>query len=89
MKKSGDGKDSSMVGYILGIVALVLAFFSPFPGFVLGIIGLVQSKRKKNPLSKKGKILNIIAIIVSVILIAASIYLYVIQGNLLESFPIS
>ena len=89
MKESGDKKDSSMIGYIIGIIALVLAFFNPFPGLVLGIIGLVQSRKQKNALSRKGKILNIIAIIVSLILIAASIYLYIIQGNLLESFPIS
>ena len=78
----------SLSGYVIGIVALVLAFFSPFAGLVLGIIGLVQSSKQKNELSKKGKIFSIIAIIVSVILIVASVYLYIIQGNLSQYFPI-
>lgn len=89
MKKSGDKKDSSMISYIVGIVSLVLAFFNPFPGLVLGIIGLVQSKKQKDALSKKGKKLNTIAIIVSILLIVASISIYLIQGSLLKSFPIS
>ena len=77
----------SLSGYVIGIVALVLAFFSPYAGLVLGIIGLVQSSKQKNDLSKKGKIFSIIAIIVSAVFIAVSIYLYIKQGNLLANFP--
>lgn len=79
----------SLSGYVIGIVALVLAFFTPFAGLIFGIIGLVQSSKQKNDLSKKGKIFSIIAIIVSVILIAASVYLYIKQGDLFANFPVA
>jgi L-cystine uptake protein TcyP (sodium:dicarboxylate symporter family) len=59
----------SISGYILGIVSLVLSFFNPVPGIILGIVGLVQSSSQKDKLSKKGKILNISAIAISLIMI--------------------
>jgi Na+-driven multidrug efflux pump len=59
----------SLTGYILSIVALVFAFFSPVPGLVLGIISLVMSTKHKNKVSQKGKIMSIFAIIISIIFI--------------------
>ena len=59
----------SISSYILGIVSLILAFFSPLPALILAIIGLVQSSKPKNKVSQKGKILNICAIIISIIFI--------------------
>jgi len=59
----------SLTGYILSIVALVFAFFSPVPGLVLGIISLVMCSKHKNKVSQKGKMLSIIALVVSVIFI--------------------
>lgn len=57
----------SWSAHILGIVSLVLALtFNPFPALILGIIGLVQSTKQKDAKSKKAKVLNIIAIVVSV-----------------------
>ncbi len=63
----------SLSAHILGIVSLVLAFFNPVPALILGIVGLVQSTKQKDARSNRAKILNIIAIIVSVLLIAAAI----------------
>jgi hypothetical protein len=57
--------------YILSIVALVLAFFQPFAGLVLGIVGLVQAKRAKGEIALKAKRYSIIAIIVSVVILIA------------------
>jgi membrane-bound ClpP family serine protease len=59
----------SLSGYILSIVALVFAFFSPVPGLVLGIISLVMCTKNKNKLSNKGKIMSLVAIGVSIIFI--------------------
>ena len=59
-------------GYILSIVALVLAFFNPFPGLVFSIISLVQCSKQKDKLAHKGKVMSIIAMIVSIVLIIVS-----------------
>jgi hypothetical protein len=56
-------------GYILSIVALVLAFFNPFPGLILGIVALVQCLKQKSKFTYKGKIMSVIAIILSFIFI--------------------
>lgn len=80
-EKSGD---LSFVSYTLGLISLVLAFFQPFPGLILGIIGLVQSKKEKTELSKLGGKLSIGAIIVSIIVLAitASTIVYAIKKGL-------
>ena len=57
-----------IVAYILGIVSIVNAVFSPLLGIVFGIIGLVLSDKQKSVLSHRAKILNIIGIVVGIIL---------------------
>ena len=74
----------SLSGNILGIIGIVLLLFLPIASLAFGIIGFVQSSRQKNDLAKKGRILNLIPIILSVILIAVNIYLYY-QGETLLS----
>jgi heme/copper-type cytochrome/quinol oxidase subunit 2 len=64
-KKEGD---FSEVSYVFGIMSVVLAFFTPLAGFIFGIIGIVQSKKQKTPLSEKGKKLSIIGVIISIVL---------------------
>lgn len=59
----------SVSGYILSIVALVLAFFNPVPGLILAIVSLVQCSKQKNKFTQKGKVMSIIAIIASIIFI--------------------
>ncbi len=66
-------EDFSVVSYILGIISIVMAFFNSPAGLVFGIVGLVQSKKQKTELSKKAKKLNIIGIVLSVILLIASV----------------
>jgi hypothetical protein len=56
-------------GYILSIVALVLAFFNPFPALVLSIISMIQCSKQKDRLAHKGKVMSMIALILSIILI--------------------
>jgi len=56
--------DMKPVSYVLGILSIVFAFFSPFAGLILGIIGLVQSKKLN---LQKAKRFNIIGIILSAI----------------------
>ncbi len=69
-EKSGD---LSFVNYTIGLISLVLAFFQPFPGLILGIIGLVQSKKEKTELSKLGGKLCVWSIIVSIIVIVITV----------------
>jgi len=89
-KKSGD---SEIIAYILGIVSIVMAFFSPLAGLIFGVIGFVQSKKQKTDLSKKAKKLNIIGIILSIILFIISIILtfYLTSQSIsnLANFPIA
>ena len=65
----------SFSGNILGIIGIVFGLIIPLFGIIIGIIGLVQSLRQTNPLSKRARILNIIAIGVSIIWWIASIIL--------------
>ena len=60
-----DKIDFSLTSYILGVISIVMAFFSPMSGIVFGIIGLVQSKKQKTNVSKISKKLNIIGIVAS------------------------
>lgn len=81
-KKESDKMDiKNYSNYIIGIVALVLSFFNPLPGLVLGIIGLVRVGKRHDRISKKARTLNIIAIIVAVVFAALSIILTLIKIN--------
>ncbi len=62
--------DLPTVAYVLGILSIVMAFFSPVAGLILGIIGFVQSKKEK---VEKAKKLNTIGIVLSVIFIIISV----------------
>ena len=68
-----DKIDFASVTYVLGILSIVFAFFSPVAGLVIGIIGFVNSKKhnlaKAKKLNKIGIILSIIFIIISVLFI--------------------
>ena len=75
-------------GYILSIVALVFAFISPFAGLVFGIIGLCQTNKAKDNMSKKGKLMSIIAICASVVFIILTI-LISLQIIRLTNLPIA
>ncbi|SRR3989344_217829 len=80
MKKEGLTTDNSfgVASVTLGVTGIALAFFSnPLVGLVLGIVGLVFSKKQKmlgeNVWSRRGKILGIISIILGIVLFIISI----------------
>jgi hypothetical protein len=76
MAKDGDTKDLRIYSsFIISIVALVFSILNPLPGVVLGIISLVQSSKQNDAISKKAKIMSIIAIIIGLIFVAISIIL--------------
>jgi|TARA_Y100000310_G_C20556826_1_gene750994 uncharacterized membrane protein len=79
--------------YVLGIISIVLAFFTPLAGLILGIIGLRLSKKQKSELSKKAKKYNTIGIILSLIFFIITLIIaayFTIQGvNNLPNFPIA
>ncbi len=64
--------EKEVVSYVLGILSIVFAFFAPFAGLILGIIGYSQSRKHKGGLGKRAKKFNIIGIILSVIMIIIS-----------------
>jgi len=74
-------QDLSEVGYMFGIISIVLAFFSPVAGFIFGIIGLVQSKKQNTELSKKAKKFNILGIILSIVVLVISFFVMIYLGN--------
>ncbi len=82
-------KDSSLVAYVLGIISIVMAFFTPLAGLIFGILGLVQSNKQKNELSKKAKTLSIIGIILSIILFLALIILTYLGLDSLANLPVA
>ena len=61
------------VAYTIGILSIVLAFFQPLAGLVLGIVGLVQAKKQKTEMSSKAKKLNIIGIVLSIVVFIISV----------------
>ena len=85
-------KNSSLVSYVFGIISIVMAFFNSPAGLVFGIVGLVQSKKQKTELSKKAKKLNIVGIVLSVVMLIASViatyYLAKTMGTI-PSFPLA
>lgn len=60
--------DSALVSYVLGIVSIVMAFFQPLAGIILGIIGIKQSSRGDGDLAKRGRKLSKIGIWIGVII---------------------
>jgi uncharacterized membrane protein len=75
-EKKGEGtseKNPVLISYILGILSIVLAFFNPFVGIILGVVGLVHGMKKKTELSKRARLLNIIGIIAGIVLIIFSV----------------
>ncbi|MCA9488028.1 MAG: hypothetical protein KC516_03650 [Nanoarchaeota archaeon] len=63
------------IAYVLGIVAIVEAVFSPLLGVVFSIIGLVLASKQKSPMSKKAKVLNLIGLIIGVVFFAVILVL--------------
>ncbi|MEX0920203.1 MAG: DUF4190 domain-containing protein [Candidatus Pacearchaeota archaeon] len=70
--------DFASVSYIIGILSVGFAFFSPLSGLVLGIIGLVQSNKNK---VKKAKNMNIAGIVLSLILMIYLIWISIYLGE--------
>jgi preprotein translocase subunit SecG len=83
--------DRSQVGYLLGILSIVLAFFTPLAALILGIVGFNISKKQKTDLGTKGKGLSKIGIILSVIflLIYISLGIFVGINEALGNFPLA
>ena len=71
---------------VLGIISIVFAFVSPLAGLVLGIVGLVQSKKQSTTMSMKAKKLNKIGIIIAAIVLIATILFTALMGSF-ETFP--
>ena len=67
--------------YVLGIIAIVQAFFSPIIAVVLSIIGLVFSYRQKTEFSRRARILNYVGLGISLLIIILGIIFYIKLGG--------
>jgi lysylphosphatidylglycerol synthetase-like protein (DUF2156 family) len=63
------------------VAALLLGVIIPLIALILGIMGLVKSKQSGS-FKKSTKVLSIITIIISIILIAFSVYAFIKSGGL-------
>lgn len=83
-------EDHGHVAYILGIVSIVLAFFTPVAGLILGIIGLIHGKKSNSVLAEKGRKLSKVGIVVGIIITIAMIAIGIYTGlSSLESLNLS
>ena len=84
--------EKEVVSYVLGILSIVFALFTPVAGLIMGIIGYSMSRKHKGGLGKRAKKFNIIGIILSVIILIISIIVVVysvLNGiNTGQNFPI-
>ena len=77
------GEAFGIVSYILGILSIVFAFVTPLAGIIVGIIGIIQSKKHKSEFSVKGKKLSTIGLVLSVIvMIVTAIMINYITKNI-------
>jgi len=92
MKKTGvtHREDYSDITYMLGILSIVLAFFTPLVSLILGIIGINLGKKQKTSISEKGYKLSKIGIIISIIILVIIIAISIIYGSdKMSNFPIA
>ena len=77
--------DLKPVSYLLGILSIVFAFFSPFAGLALGIIGVIQGNKIK---FQKAKKLNVVGIILSAAFaIIEIVFSFIVDLN--QLFPVA
>ncbi len=76
MKKGDEkSKESSSPGFLLGVISVILAVFSPVGGIIMGIVGLVFSRKKVYPEAKSGRVLNVIGIVLGIIMFILNVTL--------------
>ena len=76
--------------YILGIVSIVLAFFTPLAALIFGIVGVVIGRKQGGTNSTKGVKLSKIGIIISIIVLILIIAISIIFGTkagVINNFP--
>ncbi len=86
-KKEGFGNTS----YTLGIISIVLAFFSPLAGLIIGIVGLNLSKKERSSLALRGNKLSKVGLVLSAIILVIYIILAIVaisQGESAPNFPV-
>ncbi len=91
-EKKAVKQDLSFVSYTLGVISIVMAFFQPLAGFILGMIGFIQSNKQTNELSKKAKKLNMIGMILGIILLIISILVAIYlteNSSVFSNFPVA
>lgn len=73
--------DLASVSYVLGILSIVLAFFNPVAGLILGVIGFVHSKKNNVPEARRLNVIGIVIGLVFIVLGFAVTYSCIINPN--------
>lgn len=78
-----------VVSYTLGVISIVMAFFTPLAGLIFGVIGFKLNKKQKKE-NRDSRKLNLIGIVLGAVLsilqIALAIYFTVTGLSSLPSF---
>ena len=82
-------EELSIISYVMGVISIVMAFLTSFGlgGIIIGIIGLIQSKKQKTELSKKAEKLNLIGLILGIVvfILYFTLYVFYYQSNLVPA----
>jgi len=83
-------EDYGSVSYIMGIVSIVLAFFTPLAGLIFGIVGLNLAKRQNTAMSSKGRKLSQIGLVISIIVLIVTVIIAIVASTspLANNFPV-
>lgn len=89
-KKVRKKSDSGNASYVLGIVSIVLAFFTPLAGLIFGIIGMNIGKNTSSPIAQRGVKLSKIGLIISIIMLVIVVAVPLLFGSsgIVDTFPV-
>ena len=78
--------DLESISYVMGLLSIVLAFFSPFAGLIIGIIGYSQAKKKNFTEARRLNAVGMILSVVVVLLIVVGVIFFG-DGGVNSIFP--
>jgi len=90
ISSSSNSSDNSGIGaLVLGILALIFSFvpFVNFISLVLGVIAIILGNKGKSSQSNAGKVLGVIALIISVVILFTSFYLIYFKDSDRDGVP--
>lgn len=74
-------EDYGVVSYIMGIVSIVSAFFTPLAGLIFGIVGMNLAKRQSTGMAAKGRKLSQIGLVISIIVLIVTVIIAIVAST--------